>query len=151
MAAHLLQFWQDIERSTPSRDEVGKSGVTWTELALAFMLDRQVAIPTRIPNSGCMTHDISQLRNGGYGFFHMPKSFFWLAQCVNKALGGVLFRGLDRGRTTSLQRMGSTNQGRGFVFRPAFPKQREVIQTLERYFHQHGRFAGLNLGNGGKK
>ncbi len=99
MAAHLLQFWQDIERSTPSRDEVGESGVTWTELALALMLDRQVAIPTRIPNSGRMTHDISQLRNGGYGFFHVPKSFFRLAQCVNKALGGALFRGLDRGRT----------------------------------------------------
>lgn len=145
MASHLLQFWQDIDWSEPTRDEVGSSGITWTELALSFMIDRQVAIPTRIPNSGHMQYDINHLRNNGYGFFHVPKSFFWLAQKVNKDLKGILFSGLDRGRTTSLQRMGSTNQGRGFIYRPTFPRQKEVVATLERYFTQHGRYSGVNL------
>lgn len=145
MSSHLLQFWQDIEWSSPTRDEVGRSGITWTELALSFMFDRQVAIPTRIPNTGHMTFDINQLRNNGYGFFHVPKSFFWLAQKVNKDLNGALFSGLERGQTCSLQRMGSTNQGRGFVYRPGFPMQQQVASTMERYFSMHGRFSGVNL------
>ena len=145
MASHLLQFWQQIEWSAPTTDEVGRTGVTWTELAIAFMLDRKVAIPTRIPLTNIMTYDINQLRNSGHGFFHVPKSLFWLAQWVNKATDGILFDELQRGRATSLQKMGSTNQGRGFIFRPSFPKQMEVARVLERYHLQHGRFAGLTL------
>ena len=63
--------------------------------------------------------------------------------CDDEDVNGALFSGLERGQTCSLQRLGST-KGRGFVYRPGFPKQQQVASTMERYFSMPGRFSGVN-------
>ena len=81
---------------------------------------------------------------GGWGFFHVAKSFFWAVQSINRSLGGKLFANLKRGKVRSLQKLGSTNQVNGFIHRPRVPQQEQMVRVLESYFKAHGRYAGLH-------
>lgn len=68
-----------------------------------------------------------------------------MVQKINRALNGQLFEGLARGQVRSLQKLGSTNQVRVFLFRPKVPKQDQVIRLLEKYVREHGRCAGIHI------
>ena len=143
-AAEVLQFWNDIQWSHETTDEVGLQGISWSEITLAFLLDRNMSIPTKIPRTQQLTFKLSDVRAGGWGFFHVAKSFFWAVQSINRSLGGKLFVNLKRGKVRSLQKLGSTNQVNGFIHRPRVPQQEQMVRVLESYFKAHGRYAGLH-------
>ncbi len=145
VASEVLQFWNDIQWSEKTTNEIGMQGISWTELTLSFLLDRGYSIPTKIPHTDHWAMSLTEVRSGGWGFFHISKNFFWMVQAINKRLDGQLFRNLERGQVRSLQKLGSTNQVKGFLYRPLVPKQGQVIRILEKYFRAHGRCAGLHI------
>ena len=143
VASAFLQFWATLTWPNEAVHETEKLGISWGELGLLFLLDRNLGIPTAIPNTGIKIRDMSQLMEAGCAFYHVIKSFYWMASWLNKALGGKLFEGVTRGMTKALQRQGSTNRVKGFLTRPSHPLQSKVVEIYKRYFQKHGRFGGM--------
>ena len=143
VASAFLQFWATLTWPNEAVHETEKLGISWGELCLLFLLDRNLGIPTAIPNTGIKIRDMSQLMEAGCAFYHVIKSFYWMASWLNKALGGKLFEGVTRGMTKALQRQGSTNRVKGFLTRPSHPLQSKVVEIYRRYFQKHGRFGGM--------
>lgn len=144
MASALIQFWSEIEwpQSPSSGDRT--HGVSWTEICLSFLINRNLAVPTPVANTAAKLRDLTMLKEGGRGFFLVVKSFYWLSTWLNQQLQGAMFASLHRGMTKSMQKQGSTNQVKGFLSRPLLPSQNLVIETLRRYRLQFGRYSGLN-------
>ena len=143
VASEVIQWWQTIFWPLPPYDEVAKMGVSWCELCLSFMLDRGTTIPTRIPHGEEMQFDLQLVKQSGTGFYHTIKSFYWLCSLLNRRLSGNLFRDLQRGEVTVLQKQGSSNRTNGFCVRPFFPQQKTVAEVLRKYRAKHGRYGGL--------
>ena len=143
--AAILQFWNDVQWSSPTEDEIGKQGISWTELTISFLMDRKISIPTKIPHTKHWAMSLVDVKAGGWGFFHVSKCFFYMCQTINKAVKGRMFEGLHRGQVRSMQKLGGTNHVRGFLFRPGIPQQQRVVKVLETYFKEHGRCGGLHV------
>ena len=123
VASALIQFWGDIQWPTSPVTELETMGISWTEICLSFLIDRNLGVPTPRPHTGVKLRDLTVLKEGGHGFYLVVKSFFWLSTWLNKQLHGAMFRSLSRGMTKSMQKQGSTNQVNGFLSRPLLPAQ----------------------------
>lgn len=143
VSSAIIQFWNDIQWSCETDDELGLQGISWTELTLSFLLDRNLAIPTKIPHTNHWAMSLVDVKSGGWGFYHVSKCFFYMTRSINKAVHGKLFSDLQRGQVRSMQKLGGTNVVNGFRFRPRFPQQERVIQVLQKYFKSHGRVGGI--------
>lgn len=144
-SAAILQFWNDIQWSHETQNEIGLQGISWSELTISFLLDRNISIPVKIPHTNQWTMSLADFKNAGWGFFHVSKAFFYMCRTINNTLHGQLFDGLRRGQVRSMQKLGGTNHVNGFQFRPGIPQQQRVIQILDRYFKSHGRCGGLHV------
>ena len=144
VASSLLQFWGELRWPDTPTTELERLGISWTEICLSFLIDRNLGIPTPVPGTGQKLRDLTLLKEGGHGFFLVVKSFYWLSSWLNRQLQGSLFKPLHRGMTKSMQKLGSTNQTNGFLSRPIIPAQPLVIEVIKRYRKNFGRFAGMN-------
>ena len=144
--AEILQWWNSMEWPLTHEGDINRSGITWTEMALDFLQDRRMAIPTRHPYhpDRSLQTDLIKLKNAGLGFFHVIKSFYYMVSWLNRRMEKRLFAGLKRGQVTSLQRQGSTNVHNGLVPRPRMVQQSIVVQTISSYRQNANvRFSGL--------
>ena len=146
-AFELIQYWNKLKWSDDSSHEINIAGVTWTELALDFLLTQRVHIPTNPPKIGTPRHlesDNNKLRTNGWAFCHLVKSFFYLARWLDKKLDGAMFQGLEQGTVTSLQKQGASNRHHGIRSRPPLCNQDMVIsEVTQQRRHAGGRFSGL--------
>lgn len=146
-AFELLQYWNQLKWSDEADNVVNQAGVTWTELALDFLLTRKVHIPTNPPKVGDpkqLERNNNVLRNNGWAFFHVVKSFFYLARWLDKMLGGDMFQNLEQGAVTSLQKQGAVNRHHGIKSRPKLIHQQLVIQEISSFRkNARGRFSGV--------
>ncbi len=130
-AFELIQYWNKLKWSDDPSHDINKAGVTWTELALDFLLTQRVHIPTNPPKVGNpkqLERNNNTLRTNGWAFFHLVKSFFYLARWLDKQLDGAMFSRLEQGTVTSLQKQGAVNRHHGFRSRPRLVNQTLVFQ-----------------------
>ena len=99
--------------------------------------------PPKVGNPKHLERNNDVLRNNGWAFFHVVKSFFYLARWLDKMLGGAMFNNLEQGTVTSLQKQGAANRHHGIKSRPKLIHQSQVIQEITSFRQAGGRFSGV--------
>lgn len=82
-SAAILQFWSDIQWSHETQNEIGLQGISWTELTISFLLDRNISIPTKIPHTNHWAMSLAEVKNGGWGF--LPCILKAFSTCVEQS------------------------------------------------------------------
>ena len=83
------QWWNALQWPVHNVGDINRSGVSWAELVLDFLQDRQICIPTRHPYSEDKTlqTDMLLLKRAGVGFYHVIKKFYYAMSWLNRKLG----------------------------------------------------------------
>ena len=89
----MIQWWNALQWPVHNVGEINRSGVTWAELTLDFLQDRQINIPTRHPYSEDRSFQANLLilKHAGIGFYHVVKNFFLCYVVARSQIGGTSF------------------------------------------------------------